>query len=207
VPHTSATATCRSGPTVSARRPSSRSSSSPSNELAPPARQRAHVRRRRAVAQRQHDPLKVRSSSSARTSASASAITGASKIARPRGIGLVAAGRRRPQKTLEWLREARHRCARLLDALVLVCSPSSVRACHYLVATLPDAPDWVQLCGALRIFTRERGWIEDSLLGRQGRIAFAYLTLHRLRAVPRTDRSTRCGPRGCQLRAGTPSVR
>jgi DNA-binding SARP family transcriptional activator len=55
------------------------------------------------------------------------------------------------------------------------------------VVTLPDAPNRVQLCGALRISTRERGGLEDRLPGRQGRIAFAYLTVHRLRPVPRTE--------------------
>jgi SARP family transcriptional regulator, regulator of embCAB operon len=55
------------------------------------------------------------------------------------------------------------------------------------VATLPDAPIAIQLCGALRIAAHDRGALEVSLPGRQGRIAFAYLTVHRLRPVPRAE--------------------
>lgn len=55
------------------------------------------------------------------------------------------------------------------------------------MATLPDAPTRIQLCGALRISTADRDSLEDRLPGRQGRIAFAYLTVHRMRPVPRRE--------------------
>jgi DNA-binding SARP family transcriptional activator len=55
------------------------------------------------------------------------------------------------------------------------------------VVTLSDAPERIQLCGALRVRTADRGWLEDSLPGRQGRIAFAYLAVHRQRPVARTE--------------------
>jgi hypothetical protein len=51
-----------------------------------------------------------------------------------RGIGLVAAAGGRPQKALEWLREARRRCARLPDAYVRVEAYTLEALCSVAVA-------------------------------------------------------------------------
>ena len=69
-----------------------------------------------------------------------------------RGIGLVAAARGRPQKALEWLREARRRCARLpdaylwaeaytLDALCSIAVAHDVQAAPLGSKTSPSSPD------------------------------------------------------------------
>ena len=62
-----------------------------------------------------------------------------------RGIGLVAAGRGRPQKALEWLREARRRCARLPDAYLWVEAYTLDALCSIAVAhDVQAAPAWVE---------------------------------------------------------------
>ena len=62
-----------------------------------------------------------------------------------RGIGLVAARRGRPQKGLEWLREARRRCARLPDAYLWVEGYTLDALCSIAVAhDAPAAPAWIE---------------------------------------------------------------
>jgi DNA-binding SARP family transcriptional activator len=62
-----------------------------------------------------------------------------------RGIGLVAAGRGQPQKALEWLREARRRCARLPDAYLWVEAYTLDALCSIAVAhDVQAAPAWVE---------------------------------------------------------------
>ena len=62
-----------------------------------------------------------------------------------RGIGLVAASRGRPQKALEWLREARRRCARLPDAYLWVEAYTLDALCSIAVAHDDQAaPAWVE---------------------------------------------------------------
>jgi DNA-binding SARP family transcriptional activator len=57
-------------------------------------------------------------------------------------------------------------------------------ACRYLVETLAETR--IQLCG--RLVARLEGHrVEDDLPGRQGRLAFAYLTAHRHRPVTRDE--------------------
>ncbi len=62
-----------------------------------------------------------------------------------RGIGLVAAGRGRPQKALEWLHEARRRCARLPDAYLWVEAYTLDALCSIAVAhDVQPARRWVE---------------------------------------------------------------
>jgi DNA-binding SARP family transcriptional activator len=62
-----------------------------------------------------------------------------------RGLGLVAATRGQPQKALEWLREARRRCARLPDAYLWVEAYTLDALCSIAVThDVPAAPAWVE---------------------------------------------------------------
>ncbi len=67
-----------------------------------------------------------------------------------RGIGLVAAGRGEPQKALEWLSEARRRCARLPDAYPWVEAYTLDALCSIAVAHDSRAAHaWVDELAAL----------------------------------------------------------